>query len=203
MEENSESTAVEEGHTRTDSLSIQTPAEKVPSTLSTLSNLSKILPTGILFVFQALSNFIASDNTCGNWNKILVVSFLGILAIASFLMTFTDSFKDDSTGQVHYGIATRSGLVIIGSRKNKIKPPMENDYKLEFMDLVHSSLSMLVFGVLALTDKNVVNCLYPSAEDRINKLLQALPLIVSSVSCAVFTLFPSKRHGISHPVAQK
>ncbi|GLJ42799.1 hypothetical protein SUGI_0887440 [Cryptomeria japonica] len=204
MEEKSESTAMEEGQKATDYSSIQTTAKKVPtySVPSTLSNLSKVLPTGVLFVFEAFSNLIASDKTCGKWNKILVASFLGILAITSFILSLTDTFKDDSTGkvQVHYGIATKTGLVTIASSKSKIKPPLETDYKLKFMDLLHSSLAVVVFVVLALTDKNIVNCLYPSAEDSINKLLEAMPLIVSFVSCVVFSLFPSKRQGISHPV---
>ncbi|GLJ42797.1 hypothetical protein SUGI_0887420 [Cryptomeria japonica] len=204
MEEKSESTAMEEGQKTTNSFSIQKAAEKVPTYLvpSTLSNLSKHLPTGVLFVFQALSNLIASDKTCRKWHKILVPCILGILAIASFILSLTDTFKDDSTGkvQIHYGIATKSGLATMGSRKNKIKPPLEKDYKLKFVDLLHSSLAVVVFAVLALTDKNIVNCFYPSAEDSINKILQALPLIVSFGSCVVFGLFPSKRQGICHPV---
>ncbi|GLJ42798.1 hypothetical protein SUGI_0887430 [Cryptomeria japonica] len=151
------------------------------------------MPFFLELIKLVISNLIASEKTCGKWNKILVACLLGILAIASFILSLTDTFKDDSTGkvQVHYGIATKSGLVTIASSKNKIKPPMENDYKLKFMDLVHSSLAVVVFAVLALTDKNIVNCLYPSAEDNINKILQALPPIVSFVSCVIFALFPS------------
>ncbi|GLJ42796.1 hypothetical protein SUGI_0887400 [Cryptomeria japonica] len=83
MEEKSESTAIEEGQKTTDSSSFQTTVEKEPtySVPSTLSNLSKLLPTGVLFVFQALSNLIASDKTCEKWNKILVacISFWQLL----------------------------------------------------------------------------------------------------------------------------
>ncbi|GLJ42800.1 hypothetical protein SUGI_0887450 [Cryptomeria japonica] len=127
--EKSESTAMLEGQK---ARAEETPTYWVPSTLS---NLSKLLPTGVMFIFMSLSNLIASDKTCGNWNKFMVASFLGILAIAPFLMTLTDTFKDESTGkvQVRYGIVTKSGFKSITMSKNK--PSNEDEFKLNKMDL--------------------------------------------------------------------
>jgi hypothetical protein len=170
--------------------------------LSSLSNLAKMLPTGVIFVFQILSNLLSGNGDCGKGHKILVGVCLGILGIVCFVLSFSDTFTD-SNGKVRYGIATRSGMATVSSGKNKVKPSNESDYKLEFKDFLGAVLAVVLFAVVSLTDKNVVQCLYPSAKSSINKWVQALPVAVSLVTSAVFVLIPSKRQGISHPVTTK
>lgn len=170
--------------------------------LSSVSNLAKMLPTGVVFIFHVLSNLLSVNGDCGKGSKISVGVCLGILGMVCFLLSFFDTFKD-SNGKVHYGIATTSGMMTVSSRKNKVKPSNETDYKLELKDFLGAVLAVVVFAVVSLTDKNVVQCLYPSAQSRINKWIQALPVAVSIVSSAVCVLSPSKRQGISHPVTTK
>jgi len=172
------------------------------SSLSYVSTLAKMLPTGVLFIFQILSNLLSQNGDCGKGNKILVGVCLGILGIVCFLLSFFDTFKDGN-GKVHYGIATTSGLTTVSSGKNKVKPSNETDYKLELKDFLGAVVAVLVFAVVSLTDKNVVQCLYPSAQSRINKWVQALPVAVGVVSSAVCVLWPCKRQGLSHPVTTK
>jgi len=161
-----------------------------------------MLPTGVIFVFQMLSNLLSHNGDCGKGNKVLVGICLGILGIVCFILSFSDTFTD-SNGKVHYGIATKSGIVTIGSGKSKSKPSNVSEYQLTLKDFLVAGLAVLVFAVVSLTDKNVVQCLYPSAQSSINKWVQALPLAASVVTGAVFALFPSKRQGISHPVTTK
>lgn len=169
---------------------------------SYLSNLAKMLPTCVIFVFQMLSNLISQNGDCQKGNKILVGICLGILGVVCFILSFSDTFIG-SDGKVHYGIATKSGLATIGSGKSKVKPLNESDYQLRLKDFLVAGLAVLVFAVVSLTDKNVVQCLYPSAQSSIHKWVQALPLAVSLGTSVVFAMIPSNRQGISHPVTTK
>lgn len=73
-------------------------------------------------------------------------------------------------------------------------------YKLRFIDWVHAVLSVLVFGVVALKDKNVVNCFYPMPSHEIQDVLDILPVGVGVVCSLLFIAFPTRRHGIGYPV---
>ncbi|GLJ42822.1 hypothetical protein SUGI_0887800 [Cryptomeria japonica] len=161
--------------------------------LSTASKLSKSLPTGVLFVLQALSNLITNNGECGKSNHILVGVVLGILGILCFVISLTDTFKDASTGKVHCGIATINGI----ATGNKVKPANKSEYRLKMKDLVHAAVALVVFSVMALTNQNIVLCLYPSAQSSINKVLQAVPIVVIGVSSVIVVLVPSKRNGIT------
>ncbi|GLJ42831.1 hypothetical protein SUGI_0887930 [Cryptomeria japonica] len=130
----------------------------VNSTLSSASNIAKILPTGILFVFQAFSNLLSSGKECQTSDKYSVGVVVGILGIACFFFSLVDTFTDASTGKVYYGIATVKGL----ATGNEIKPSNESEYKIKSKDLVHAAMAVFVFCVIALTDQKVVHCLYPS-----------------------------------------
>ncbi|KAH9306283.1 hypothetical protein KI387_010687, partial [Taxus chinensis] len=168
----------------------------VNTALSSVSNIAKILPTGILFVFQALSNLLSNNGVCQKSDKIFVGVMVGILGIACFILSLIDTFTDDSTGEVHYGIATINGI----ATGTKNKPCNESEYRIKLKDFVHAAVAVLVFAVMALTDQNVVQCLYPSEENNIKKMYQALLVAVGAASGAIFVKFPSKRQGISSPV---
>ncbi|GLJ42825.1 hypothetical protein SUGI_0887840 [Cryptomeria japonica] len=101
-----------------------TSSSVVNSTLSLASKIAKILPTGILFVFQALSNLLSNSQGCQTSDKYLVGVVVGILGIACFFFSLVDTFTDASTGKVYYGIATIKGL----TTGNQIKPSNESEY---------------------------------------------------------------------------
>ncbi|XP_057846977.2 protein DMP3-like [Cryptomeria japonica] len=191
--------SIEEGkrESATSSSTETTTTKVVNTTLSSASNITKILPTGILFVFQALSNLLSDNGDCKTSNKVLVSIAVGILGIACFILSLVDTFTDSSTGKVHYGIATLNGL----ATGSKVKPSNESNYKITLKDLFHATLAVVVFAVMALTDQNIVQCLYPSAESNIRKMYKAIPIVVSAVSSAILVLFPCKRQGISSPVS--
>eukprot|EP01018_Ginkgo_biloba_P039688 Gb_04259 [translate_table: standard] len=165
--------------------------------LSTTSNFVKMLPTGVVFMFQTLSNLLSNEGDCGKGNKVLTGVFLGILGIACFISSFTDTFEDN--GKVHYGIATTTGLATL-THKNKKQKRKDSACKLNWKDWMHATLAVVVYAVMVLSDKTVVQCLYPSAQSKINKLVQALPLAVAFATSALFAIFPSTRQGTSHPV---
>ncbi|GLJ42832.1 hypothetical protein SUGI_0887940 [Cryptomeria japonica] len=175
-----------------------TASSVVNSTLSSASNIAKILPTGILFVFQALSNLLSNSQECQTSDKYLVGVVVAILGIACFFFSLVDTFTDASTGKVYYGIATVKGL----ATGNEIKPSIESDYKIKSKDLVHAAMAVLVFCVIALTDQNVVHCLYPSEEANIQKIYQALLVALGALSGVVVVKLPSKRQGITSPVTK-
>ena len=168
----------------------------VNSTLSSASNIAKILPTGLLFVFQALSNLLPNNEECETEDKYLVGVVVGILGITCIFLSLMDTFTDASTGKVHYGIATINGI----ASTNGIKPSNESEYQIKSKDLVHAAMAVLVFLLIALTDQTVVHCLYPSEEDNIQKVYQALLVAVGALSGVIVVKLPSKRQGISSPV---
>ncbi|GLJ42821.1 hypothetical protein SUGI_0887760 [Cryptomeria japonica] len=157
--------SIEEGISKsaTSSSTETTTTKVVNTTLSSASNITKILPTGILFVFQALSNLLSDNGDCQKSNKVLV------------------------------GIAVATG--------SKVKPSNESNYKIKLKDLFHAALAVVVFIVMALTDQNIVQCLYPSAESNIKKIYKALPVVVSALSSVILIFRPSNRQGISSPVS--
>ncbi|GLJ42811.1 hypothetical protein SUGI_0887660 [Cryptomeria japonica] len=193
--------SIEEGISKsaTSSSTEATTSKVVNTTLSSASNITKILPTGILFLFQALSNLLSDNGDCITSNKVLVGIAVGILGIACFVLSLVDTFTDSYTGKVHYGIATLNGLATV----SKLKPSNLSNYKITLKGLFHAALAVAVFVVMALTDQNIVQCLYPSAESNIKKMYKALPVVMNAVSSALLVLFPSKRQGISSPVSTK
>ena len=183
------------GESDKSSSSETTSTKVVNSTLSSASNLVKVLPTGILFVFQAFSNLVSNNGDYTKSNKVLVGIVVGILGIASFVLSFVDTFTDSKTGKVYYAIATINGIFTA----SKVKPSTDSEYKIKPKDIFHALLAVGVFSGMALTDKNIVQCLYPSAESNIEKMYKALPVVVSAISSAILVLFPSNRQGISSP----
>lgn len=73
-------------------------------------------------------------------------------------------------------------------------------YRLRFIDWVHAMLSVLVFGAVALRDRNVVNCFYPTPGHETQEVLDIVPIGVGLISSALFVVFPTRRHGIGYPI---
>lgn len=74
-------------------------------------------------------------------------------------------------------------------------------YRLRFIDWVHAVLSVLVFGAVALRDKNVVSCLYgPMPGHQTQEVLDIVPIGIGLICSLLFVVFPTRRHGIGYPV---
>lgn len=76
-------------------------------------------------------------------------------------------------------------------------------YRLRFIDWVHALLSVLVFGAVALRDRNVVSCFYPTPVHEVQEVLDIVPIGVGFISSALFVVFPTRRHGIGYPVTHE
>lgn len=71
--------------------------------------------------------------------------------------------------------------------------------RLRVGDFVHAFFSLIVFSVISLLDANTVNCFYPGFGSTGKIFLMVLPPVIGVISGAVFTVFPSRRHGIGNP----
>ncbi|XP_071725583.1 protein DMP3 [Rutidosis leptorrhynchoides] len=167
-------------------------------TLTNTANLAKLLPTGTLLVFQILTPIFTNNGSCDSTTRSLTAILLVLLAVSCFLACFTDSFKTDD-GQLYYGFATFHGMWLFDYYDSKNVPDLRK-YRLMFIDWVHAVLSVLIFGAIALRDKNVVNCFYPSPGHETEEVLDIVPIGVGLISSGLFVLFPTRRHGIGYPV---
>ncbi|KAH0988619.1 hypothetical protein GBA52_000102 [Prunus armeniaca] len=68
------------------------------------------------------------------------------------------------------------------------------------MDLVHAVLSVFVFGAVALRDKNVVGCFYPTPGHETQEVLNIVPVGIGLICSSLFVVFPTRRHGIGYPL---
>ncbi|KAI3457189.1 hypothetical protein Pfo_013852 [Paulownia fortunei] len=189
----------------------QTPPAKPPKTAAQkavrkafkgTAHLSNLLPTGSVLTFQVLSPVITHEGKCKSFvSQTTTLSLLGLCAISCFGLCFTDSFRDER-GKVRYGLATFRGLWIIDG--STTLPPQEAlKFRLRFVDFFHALMSILVFVAVAMFDKNVMNCFYPSPSEEALEILTALPVAVGVICSLLFVLFPTRRHGIGFPLSRR
>ncbi|KAK8522372.1 hypothetical protein V6N13_115345 [Hibiscus sabdariffa] len=169
-------------------------------TLTSSANLAKLLPTGTLLAFQLLVPLFTSNGSCDSATRPMTLFLLLILALSCFVACFTDSVKS-SNGQVYYGFATFKGLFLFDHPDpNDSSLPDLSKYRIKFIDGVHAVLSVLVFGAVALRDKNVSNCLYPAPEHETEEVLSIAPVGIGLICSLLFVVFPTTRHGIGYPI---
>ncbi|KAI3695106.1 hypothetical protein L1987_78094 [Smallanthus sonchifolius] len=174
------------------------PPSALSQTLTSTANLVKLLPTGTLLVFQVLTPIFTNNGSCDSTTRSLTAILLSLLVVSSFLACFTDSFKSDG-GQVYYGFATFQGMWLFDYIDPKNMPDLRK-YRLRFIDWVHAAVSVMVFVVVALRDRNVVSCFYPSPGHETQEVLDIVPIGAGIISSALFVAFPTRRHGIGYPV---
>ncbi|KAK8582728.1 hypothetical protein V6N13_069500 [Hibiscus sabdariffa] len=169
-------------------------------TLTSTANLANLLPTGTLLAFQLLLPVFTNNGSCDPATRAMTLLLLVLLALSCFLACFTDSVKA-SDGQVYYGLATFKGLFLFDypDPKDSSLPDLSK-YRLKFIDGVHAVLSVLVFGAVALRDKNVLKCFYPAPEHQTEEVLSIAPVGVGLICSLLFVVFPTRRHGIGYPV---
>ncbi|KAL1372591.1 hypothetical protein HN51_002709 [Arachis hypogaea] len=163
--------------------------------------LIKLLPTGTMFVFHFVNPILTNSGKCSSAaNRVLSATLLAICAFFCFFSSFTDSYIDPTNkNRRRYGIVTAKGLWTLPLEKAEIKSVDLSRYRLRSVDFVHGALSMVVFAVLSLLDRNTLQCMYPGFKSTGNSMVQVIPLVIGVVAGSVFMVFPNTRHGIGYP----
>ncbi|XP_010030168.2 protein DMP3 [Eucalyptus grandis] len=174
----------------------------ISQTLIGTANLANLLPTGTLLAFQLLMPVFTNNGSCDSATRPLTIILLVLLSVSCFVASFTDSVRS-SDGRVFYGFATAKGLYIFDTTVPSTSLPDLSKYKRGFIDWVHALLSMLVFGAVALRDKNVVSCLYPAAGHQTQEVLDIVPVGIGLICSLLFVVFPTRRHGIGYPITSE
>ncbi|EFH53159.1 hypothetical protein ARALYDRAFT_484296, partial [Arabidopsis lyrata subsp. lyrata] len=188
-----------------DEFSDQIPSESrraMSNTLTSAANLSNLLPTGTLLAFQLLTLVFTSNGVCD-------------LATPSF----TDSVKAEDV-TIYFDFVTFKGMWVVDYpdlsglglpdetvkiRKLNRLPvyPITPDlakYRMWVVDWIHATLSVLVFGAVALRDKYITDCFCPSPEAETKHVLDIVPVGVGVMCSLLFMVFPARRHGIGYLV---
>lgn len=180
----------------------KTPAQKaIRKTFKGTAHLARLLPTGSVLTFQILSPILTHQGRCPTHaSRVITLGLLALCGVSCFILRLTDSFRDER-GKVRYGLATFRGLWVIDTSL-KLTPEEKAQYQLKFIDLFHAFASILVFATIALFDKNVVNCFFPTPSEEAKELLMRVPIGIGIACSILFVLFPSKRHGIGCPLSK-
>ncbi|KAL2245706.1 uncharacterized protein LOC105178468 [Sesamum indicum] len=167
------------------------------------AHLSNLLPTGSVLAFQVLSPVFTHEGKCKSIvSRSTTLGLLGFCAASCFFLCFTDSFRDER-GKVRYGLATFRGLWVIDGSSCALPPQEAEKFRLRFVDFFHALLSIVVFAAVAMLDKNVMHCFYPSPSDETLEILTTLPVAVGVICSLFFLLFPTKRHGVGFPLSPR
>eukprot|EP01018_Ginkgo_biloba_P016638 Gb_04838 [translate_table: standard] len=171
----------------------------VTQTLASTAHLANLLPTGTLLAFQILCPTLSNNGRCDPVGRFMTQILLTLCGISCFMACFTDSFRG-SDGKIYYGFATPRGFWTFEYVNGGNEVPDPAKYKLRFVDFVHAFLSVLVFGAIALYDRNVVSCFYPNPKYETKEVLDVLPVAIGVICSLLFVVFPTTRHGIGYPV---
>lgn len=171
----------------------------ISQTFKSTAHLANLLPTGTVLAFQLLSPIVSNQGDCDPVSRLMTAGLVALCGLSCFLLSFTDSFKDEK-GNVCYGFATRRGLWIIDG-SSTLPPELGKKYRLRAIDFIHAFLSMLVFGAVALFDQNVVNCFYPTPSTDAQEILTEMPVAIGALCSMLFVVFPTTRHGIGFPLS--
>ncbi|XP_057958750.1 protein DMP7-like [Malania oleifera] len=181
---------------------LKTPAHKViRKTFKGTATLANLLPTGSVLIFQFCSPVLSHQGRCNTANKVATSALLLFCASSCFLLSFTDSFRDEK-GKVRYGFATFRGIRVLDGLAT-LPPEVAANYRVRFVDVLHGFLSIMVFAAVAMIDQNVVNCFFPVPAAEAKKLLVAVPAGVGVICSLLFLAIPSKRHGVGFPLSRR
>ncbi|KAB1227992.1 hypothetical protein CJ030_MR1G022979 [Morella rubra] len=180
----------------------KTPAQKaIRKSFKISAHLANLLPTGTVLAFQMMSPVFTQQGQCHTFiSQLRTLCLLALCCFSCFILCFTDSFRDPR-GKVRYGLATARGLWVIDGSAT-LEPEETAKYRLSCLDFFHAFLSVLVFAAVAMFDKNVVQCFYPTPSEKARQFLIAIPIGIGVVCSLLFVAFPSKRHGIGYPLSR-
>ncbi|URE42254.1 hypothetical protein MUK42_24955 [Musa troglodytarum] len=176
--------------------------QAISQTYQGTAHLANHLPTGTVLAFQVLSPVLTNLGRCTESTRFMTACLLAVCALSCFLLSFTDSFYDEATRRVRYGVATFRGLWVIDGLQ-PLAPELAVSHRLGPLDFLHAFTSLVVFAAVALLDTNVVSCYYPMPTDRELQVLTALPVGIGVLGSALLVTFPTVRHGIGFPVTHK
>ncbi|XP_027091352.1 protein DMP6-like [Coffea eugenioides] len=168
--------------------------QAICSTFKGTAYLASRLPAGTVLAFRLLSPILSNQGDCDVAFKTMTAVLLALCALSCFFLSFTDSFKDGK-GNVFFGFATFKGFYPI-DRTVTISPEEAAKKKIGPLDFLHGFLSLLVFATIALLDKNIVDCFYPTPSVEIKEIISVLPVANGVVCSILFVAFPTQRHGI-------
>ncbi|KAL6197197.1 hypothetical protein ACLB2K_032809 [Fragaria x ananassa] len=168
-------------------------------TFQSTAHLANLLPTGTVLAFQLLAPIFTNQGVCDSVSRVMTAGLVGLCGASCFLLSFTDSYRDNK-GNVCYGFATLKGLWIIDG-STALAPEVAANFRLQFIDFLHALMSILVFAAIALYDQNVVNCFDPAPSDKAQEVLTSLPVAIGVFCRMLFVVFPTKRHGIGFPLS--
>ncbi|KAK1316711.1 hypothetical protein QJS10_CPA05g00568 [Acorus calamus] len=183
-------------------LEIGKEANRIPCwTLTNAASLSQLLPTGTVFMFQALSSSFSNHGKCYTSNKYLTLSLIILCSVSCIFFTFTDSFIHD--GKHYYGIATCNGFWVFNNNYDKEangdKLMDLRRYRLRCVDWVQAIFSVLLFWTISFSESYIQGCFLPEVlGHNAEQLVKNLPLGVGVVSVLVFSVFPTSRKGIGY-----
>eukprot|EP00475_Leptophrys_vorax_P003715 TRINITY_DN1217_c0_g1_i1.p1 TRINITY_DN1217_c0_g1~~TRINITY_DN1217_c0_g1_i1.p1 ORF type:complete len:208 (+),score=46.50 TRINITY_DN1217_c0_g1_i1:109-732(+) len=173
-----------------------------------LAKVSNYLPTGTSLAFQAISNVIISPNgACHLAEKILAGITIGILGAICVFSAYTDTvtYKDKNYYLlVRWEHSKRDPIFLNGTPEGQGKMDVELAGKLKLIspidwhDILHSILSLIVFLTLALLNDPVRTCFFGT--DVPSSIVQAVPAMVTVIASAFFSKFlkePRKSIGLN------
>ncbi|XP_062203537.1 protein DMP6-like [Phragmites australis] len=186
---------------RADGNSSMSPMQKaIGQTYQSTGQLAKLLPSGTVLSFQLLAPTLAKQGHCGDLNRMMTGGLVAFCALSCFVLSFTDSFRDEE-GKVRYGFATFKGLWIIDGGAS-LEPLAAAEYRIRFLDFAHAIVSAMIFVAIALFDQNVESCFYPIPSEDTRQLLTTLPVVIGVIGSMLFVSFPTTRHGIGFSLSQ-
>lgn len=98
---------------RDDGVGKQTLVQRaIRQTFESTAHLANLLPTGTVLAFQLLSPIVTNQGACDMVSRAMTKALVALCGLSSFLLCFTDSFRDEA-GNVTYGFATMHGLWVI------------------------------------------------------------------------------------------
>ncbi|KAJ7546395.1 hypothetical protein O6H91_08G038300 [Diphasiastrum complanatum] len=169
-----------------------------------LNNISNLLPTGTLMMFQSLAPIFTNNGVCGSIEQTMTGILVLIFSLICFLSCFTDSLTTES-GHTYRGILTTKGLYN-SQFKQLLKidsnfytgPPGSSRYYVKISDFVNASLTIVCFCSISLLTAPLTNCLFPDIPSTIAK---TVPIIVSLLVSIVFGFSPPARLGVGYSSA--
>lgn len=170
--------------------------QAISRTFQSTAHLAKRLPMGTLMAFQLLSPIFTSQGECDYATRAMTSALIALCGLSSFLLSFSDSFKDKN-GNI-FDFATFRGFWLIDGSA-KLSPHVAANYRLRFIDFLHAFMAILVFATVALFDKNMVQCFYPTPSKQAREILTLLPVRIGVLCSMLFILFHTQRHGIGFP----
>ncbi|KAM7264754.1 hypothetical protein ACFE04_002437 [Oxalis oulophora] len=171
----------------------------ITQTLKSAAHLAKLLPTGTVLAFQLVSTIFTNQGQCDPVSQYMTAALVTLCGMSCILLSFTDCFKDNE-GNICYGFATPSGLWVIDGSTD-LPPELAAKYRIRFIDFMHAFMSVSVFAAIALLDKNVVSCFYPTQSFETHEVLTTLPIGIGVLCSVLFVVFPTTRNGIGFPLS--